>query len=164
MSDLPLIISEFGFLRGGTAEKSEDWEDTFRVLDTALRPWGDFRPKSKGVETPTLFFGTVESSVLEAKSVVRAEIEAAISQGVIAIEIEEDMQLSIKPKDLRSFMLLDASQAILTQAEYTQCSNCGNAFRARDNRQRSYCHIGCRNTLNQKNYMKRKSQKDIAQK
>lgn len=156
MSELPLLISAFGFLSAEGEDSRADWEEILQVLDTALRPWGDYQPRD--LQGQALVFGAIESAIPEAEDVLRVELRAAISNGTIVADVKDDMAVSVKPTDLRSFMLLDAAQAFLTKADYVECLHCGNAFRPHDNRQRSYCSIECRSSFNQKKYLKRKAE------
>ena len=160
-SDPHVMISSFGFLRLGQRDTRSDWEEIHRILDTALSAWNESQPKA--ALGKTLIVGDAETPIQKAKAVLRDEIEGAVADGTITVEVQDDMEVLVRPRDLRNFMLLDAAEAILTKPKYIDCLHCGNAFRPQDNRQRSYCSIRCRGSSNQMSYLARKKQESEPQ-
>ena len=151
------MIEGVGFLRLGYRDEVADWADMQHVLGTALRPWGDVIEQKNGVRA--LVFGSNEAAIADAQSALHAKLQEAIADGGITVMAQHDIAVRARPTDLRSFMLLDAAEAIQSQAEYHKCANCQSMFRPQDKRPRAYCSLYCRGALNRRNYLARKKQR-----
>ncbi len=147
------MISTFGFLRGGNRDARGDWQDMLFALTPARSLWGDLEPQETGA--PALAFAASETSIEDATSTLRRAIRGAIEDDGIAVRVQMDLDVQIRPTDLRAFMLLDAAEAIHTRALYLECINCEWIFRHPDKRQRSFCSTACRSQYNQKNFLAR---------
>ncbi len=160
------MISSFGFLRLGNRETSADWADMLHVLNTARGPWGDLKPQTLsarerafGTLPSPQVFGSNEGAISDASALLRERIQQAIADGGVVVNVQDDLVIRVRPTDLRSFMLLDAAEAISTKAEYLTCSHCQNLFRQPDRRRRAYCSLQCRHSDSQKNYRVRQKEK-----
>jgi hypothetical protein len=153
------MISTFGFLRLGFGDKASDWEDLSATLNLALRPWGGFGHEGGG--GPALTFGSNQGAIRNAKAILQTKVQEAIDSGSIAVKAQDDLAVRVGPVDLRGFMLLDAAEAVHTEARYQRCRWCERAFRLRDKRLRSYCSEQCRGSQTQSKFVARRKARPI---
>ena len=153
------MISTFGFLRLGFGDKASDWEDLSTTLNLALRPWGDFG--HEGGAAPALTFGSNQDAIRDARAILLTKVQEAIDSGAIAVKAHDDLAVRAGPVDLRGFMLLDAAEAVHTEARYQRCRWCRRAFRVRDKRPRSYCSEQCRGSQTQSEFVARRKSRPI---
>ena len=156
LRELPLneLIREVGALKGDGTDLEEDWDKMETVLDLASENW--FQIQMSGEEW---WVGPDPWEVNEIRKVLVAEIDRAISEGGITCSISESLEVEVRPKDLRSFLLLDVAEAIKSAPTYGRCKRCGLFYRAASERPRSYCSKKCRTAQNNANYVQRRKQR-----